>query len=1159
MAVILALYKKRRAGLKKLTLLFLASVLSLFLLSTISCNNLFENPLEEKTSESEEPETINNPELKRLGKSGIYISLVQPESLQQNLASRTVLPDIDTSTLTAIRLSGSRNGEDSINIGVWDSFSQMAGLIELDAGEWDLELSASSNNFVFRDIKHVSLSVGQTQRVSFALNTSAGGGGIDFKISFPANVQKLEYTFYRYSSGSFTSIENAPNAVIRTEGTGKYFTFQRTSSNPVDPGTYKLELRFWGDTAKTQLLNTFCELINVKAGFISRSTDRSINLNQMHTITYKTENGSDLNASEYTIKDSLGNNTSLPVNYTANSGTITLPVLEKTGYIFEGWYTTDGSGKLSSSPVTRIAETDSGDKEFRAVFIIEMKEGSDFNTIVKQWTAAEKFLPSATAPAVTPSYYLDTATNVPVWYDTTSHNVYFYCAGYTDSAGTKKLILRPDSSKLFQNARYSEINLSYFDTSRVTNMEYMFQNATGLYNINLSGFNTANVTDMNHMFAGASNLREIYVSDTFVTGAVENDSYMFSGNSNLKGENNTAFSAANTGKTYARFDIAGSPGYFSHVPASTVYYITYELNDGTNAPGNPASYTSTSLPITLANPGRQNTLGDNFIFDGWYTSSTFASGTQVTTISNTSYGNVTLYAKWKVPYRVKHMQQNVTGSDYTEAVSDLQVLYGYAGENTSAAAMSYTGFTVQTVIQKPIAADGSTVVEIKYDRRTYTVTYDDGLPDKDLFSTINGSYRYGATVTVARFGSTEYFENQNPGYSFTGWKYGSIDYPKDVTASFEMPASNVTLTAQWSLKTYTIDCRLNGGSWADAYSPPATYNINSPDITLPTAENVVRDGYIFTGWYLNSSGTGTKYIKVPAGSYNNKIYYAGWVDKVLSVSTVDAAITAIQNAPSGQTVKVTCTLSSDNTELAQIVAAIKDKSTPVGLDLSQTGMTEITTSFFRVDYLCNIVLPDALTKLGNGVFNMSGGSVPAYSITIPKNCTDVSPGTRSLCGNFSNIFVESENTAYKDINGVLFDIDGELIYDYPAGRAVVDSYEIPYGVQGIMKDSFSGRSNIKNIIIPNTVALIEQSAFSNNSGALTSVKVNVSATINISIRGTAFAQNSKLETFEFTGTKSEWNASIIDSTWLGVNNSNSTKLTAVKCYDGNSTHGFEYY
>ena len=44
-------------------------------------------------------------------------------------------------------------------------------------------------------------------------------------------------------------------------------------------------------------------------------------------------------------------------------------------------------------------------------------------------------------------------------------------------------------------------------------------------------------------------------------------------------------------------------------------------------------------------------------------------------------------------------------------------------DSTNAAAKSYEGFTAQAVEQKTIAADSSTVVEIKYDRNSYEVTY----------------------------------------------------------------------------------------------------------------------------------------------------------------------------------------------------------------------------------------------------------------------------------------------------------------------------------------------------------------------------------------------------------------------------------------------------
>ena len=73
------------------------------------------------------------------------------------------------------------------------------------------------------------------------------------------------------------------------------------------------------------------------------------------------------------------------------------------------------------------------------------------------------------------------------------------------------------------------------------------------------------------------------------------------------------------------------------------YTITYEPNGGTNADGNPASYTSETETITLQSPSREY-----FDFDGWYTDSEFSDSSKKTEITKGSTGNITLYAKWTV-------------------------------------------------------------------------------------------------------------------------------------------------------------------------------------------------------------------------------------------------------------------------------------------------------------------------------------------------------------------------------------------------------------------------------------------------------------------------------------------------------------------------------
>ena len=75
------------------------------------------------------------------------------------------------------------------------------------------------------------------------------------------------------------------------------------------------------------------------------------------------------------------------------------------------------------------------------------------------------------------------------------------------------------------------------------------------------------------------------------------------------------------------------------------YSITYTLNGGTNASGNPVTYTVDDT-VVLAEPGR-----DGYTFDGWYD----ASGKKITTIQEGTTGDLTLEARWSPrPYTITY-------------------------------------------------------------------------------------------------------------------------------------------------------------------------------------------------------------------------------------------------------------------------------------------------------------------------------------------------------------------------------------------------------------------------------------------------------------------------------------------------------------------------
>ena len=72
------------------------------------------------------------------------------------------------------------------------------------------------------------------------------------------------------------------------------------------------------------------------------------------------------------------------------------------------------------------------------------------------------------------------------------------------------------------------------------------------------------------------------------------------------------------------------------------YTITYNLDGGTNALGNPSSY-DIETAVALQNPTK-----DGYMFSGWYNNGEFT-GDTISSIPKGSTGNVNLYAKWSDP------------------------------------------------------------------------------------------------------------------------------------------------------------------------------------------------------------------------------------------------------------------------------------------------------------------------------------------------------------------------------------------------------------------------------------------------------------------------------------------------------------------------------
>ena len=115
---------------------------------------------------------------------------------------------------------------------------------------------------------------------------------------------------------------------------------------------------------------------------------------------------------------------------------------------------------------------------------------------------------------------------------------------------------------MFYAMNVDHLDLTAFDVSNVTNMEYTFGNAYFI-TIDLTGWNTSNVENMKYLFYNSWYITTIYASDSFVTTKVtqSDDLFYLGGYDNLIGGNGTH--AAGQDITYARIDRPGKPGAFT--------------------------------------------------------------------------------------------------------------------------------------------------------------------------------------------------------------------------------------------------------------------------------------------------------------------------------------------------------------------------------------------------------------------------------------------------------------------------------------------------------------------------------------------------------------------------------------------------------------------
>ena len=228
------------------------------------------------------------------------------------------------------------------------------------------------------------------------------------------------------------------------------------------------------------------------------------------------------------------------------------------------------------------------------------------------------------------------------------------------------------------------------------------------------------------------------------------------------------------------------------------------------------------------------------------------------------------YRPAEVNYTVKHYQQNVDNDNYVLVATETKtgLTNSLISDNLKKKYDGFTALNYNTDVK--IAADGSTIVEIKYDRNYYmlSLNLDGGFGVEPIYA------RYGAAITLGT--------PTKAGYTFTGW---------DKSVPTTMPANDVTLTAQWKVDDradYLVQYWLENANDNDYSYDSSVTKTATPGTVITKVDDKSYTGFKYyrtDGATVAADGTSVVNVYYKRNTYtltfkvDEGIVFTNWVTK----------------------------------------------------------------------------------------------------------------------------------------------------------------------------------------------------------------------------------------------------------------------------------------
>lgn len=315
------------------------------------------------------------------------------------------------------------------------------------------------------------------------------------------------------------------------------------------------------------------------------------------------------------------------------------------------------------------------------------------------------------------------------------------------------------------------------------------------YRLQLSGnIRTEKDVDYLSVYDGSSNLADVLINQ--VSSSVSGELTAIPTVTSTGQSITFYFHSDNSNKDNSEFDGLD-------LTVTLVYTITYNLNEGTNATGNPATYTVNTETFTLDDPSK-----DGYEFAGWFSDAEFNTPA-TTTIEQGSTDNKTFWAKWK---------KLMTNSDITIADIDDQ---------------EWTGSAIMPTVT---VKDGETDITDQCDFE-FTDNSDTGEATVTITAKSTSTDYAGSTSTT--FNIVPKAVTSDGGTAITEDQDGMTAIIDETTQNGGVVPDNVTTTTL----TYTRTIPNSGDAWTVClpYEPPT-----GDDLKYYTLESVSGTTLNFT-------------------------------------------------------------------------------------------------------------------------------------------------------------------------------------------------------------------------------------------------------------------------------------------------------------------------